>query len=136
MLRDALFLARMDVRHLLRGRETLFWTFLKPIVFFYFIGTITSNSVRWEARAVLAVSAPAGAGFLADELIERLGRRDYRVVRVQSADELPRYRRKLEIPAGFTDSVLAGKPMKIRFSRTGEDLNADYDRIRLARAVY
>jgi ABC-2 type transport system permease protein len=136
MLRDALFLARMDVRHLLRGRETLFWTFLMPIVFFYFIGTITSNSVRSDARDVLAVSAPAGAGFLADELIERLGRRDYRVVRVPSADELSKYRRKLEIPAGFTESVLAGKPMKIRFSRTGEDLNADYDRIRLTRAVY
>ena len=137
MLRDALFLARMDVRHLLRGRETLFWTFLMPILFFYFIGTVTRNTGGGaDVKDNLAVKVPADAGFLADRLIERLGRRDYQVVRVQNEEEWRRYRRRLEIPAGFTDAVLAGKPMKIRFSRTGEDMNADYDRVRQTRAVY
>ena len=40
MLRDALYLARMDTAHLLRRRETLLWTFVMPIIFFYFFGTI------------------------------------------------------------------------------------------------
>ena len=40
MLRDALYLARMDAAHLLRRRETLLWTFVMPIIFFYFFGTI------------------------------------------------------------------------------------------------
>jgi ABC-2 type transport system permease protein len=135
MFRDALYLARMDTALLLRRRETLLWTFVMPIVFFYFIGTITGNS-SGPARDELAVSAPADAGFLADQLLARLDLHGYHVIRAQSPEEFQRYGRRLSIPAGFTDSVLAGKPMKIRFDRTGEDMNADYDRVRLYRAVY
>ena len=43
MLRDALYLMRQDLRHMFRARETWLWTFLMPIVFFYFIGTITGG---------------------------------------------------------------------------------------------
>jgi ABC-type Na+ efflux pump permease subunit len=134
MFRDALYLARMDAAHLLRRRETLLWTFIMPIVFFYFIGTITGNS-SGSAKDELAVSAPPDAGFLADQLLARLNKQ-YNVIRAPSPEEFQRYARRLSIPAGFTDSVLAGKPMKIRFDRTGEDMNADYDRVRLYRAVY
>jgi len=134
MFRDALYLARMDAVLLLRRRETLLWTFIMPIVFFYFIGTITGKSAG-SARDDLAVSAPADTGFLADQLLARLNKQ-YNVIRAQSPEEFQRYQRRLSIPAGFTDSVLAGKPMKIRFDRTGEDMNADYDRVRLYRAVY
>src|SRR5579863_32400 len=134
MFRDALYLARMDAVLLLRRRETLLWTFIMPIVFFYFIGTITGNS-SGSARDELAVSAPADAGFLADQLLARLDKQ-YNVIRAKTPQEFRRYGRRLSIPAGFTDSVLAGKPMKIRFDRTGEDMNADYDRVRLYRAVY
>jgi ABC-2 type transport system permease protein len=134
MFRDALYLARMDAALLLRRRETLLWTFIMPIVFFYFIGTIFGKSAG-STRDDLAVSAPADTGFLADQLLARLNKQ-YNVIRAQSPDEFQRYQRRLSIPAGFTDSVLAGKPMKIRFDRTGEDVNADYDRVRLYRAVY
>jgi ABC-2 type transport system permease protein len=134
MFQDAFYLARMDAAHLLRRRETLVWTFVMPIVFFYFIGTITGNS-GGSTKDELAVSAPPDAGFLADRLLARLGEQ-YNVIRPQTPQEFQRFRRKLSIPAGFTDAVLAGKPMKIRFDRTGEDMNADYDRVRLYRAVY
>jgi ABC-2 type transport system permease protein len=43
-LRDALFLARFDLKYLLRQRETLMWTFLMPGLFFYFIGTVTGGA--------------------------------------------------------------------------------------------
>jgi ABC-type multidrug transport system permease subunit len=135
MFRDAFRLARMDAAHLLRRRETLVWTFVMPIVFFYFLGTIMGNS-SGSAKDSLAVSVPPDAGILADQLLKRLDQRGYNVVRVPEGGEFQRYGRRISIPAGFTDSVLAGKPMKIRFDRTGEDIAADYDRVRLYRAVY
>jgi ABC-2 type transport system permease protein len=134
MFQDAFFLARKDVAHLLRRRETLLWTFVMPIVFFYFIGTITGNSFV-AAKDALAVSAPPDAGFLGDQLLARLSRQ-YNVIRPRTSEEFRKFRRRLSIPPGFTDSILAGKPMKIRFDRTGEDMSADYDRVRLYRAVY
>ena len=134
MLRDAFYLARMDAAHLLRRRETLLWTFVMPIIFFYFLGTIAGNS-SGSKKDNLAVSVPANAGFLADQLLARLDQLGYHVVRTQELKEFLRFRRRLSIPAGFTDSVLAGKPLKIRFDRTGEDMGADYDRVRLDRAV-
>jgi ABC-type multidrug transport system permease subunit len=136
MLRDALFLARKDAAHMLRTGPTIVWTFIMPIVFFYFIGTITSGSSNADAKDPLGISVPSDGGFLADQLISRLEARGYRVARTKSPEEFARYARRLEIPAGFTDAVLAGNAMKIRFSRTGEDLSADYDRVRIARAVY
>src|SRR5262249_47403977 len=45
------------------------------------------------------------------------------------------FSRRISIPAGFTDSVLAGKPVKIEFNRLGEGANTDYDRVRVTRAV-
>jgi ABC-type multidrug transport system permease subunit len=65
-----------------------------------------------------------------------LEQRGYHVARADDPKEFLKFRRRLSIPAGFTDSVLAGKPMTIRFDRTGEDMSADYDRVRLYRAVY
>ncbi|MCU1335019.1 MAG: hypothetical protein JWO19_600 [Bryobacterales bacterium] len=135
MLRDAFYLARMDAAHLLRRRETLLWTFVMPIIFFYFIGTITGNSFG-PTKDNLAVNVPADAGFLADQLLARLEQRGYHLIRAQDPEEFLRFRRRLSIPAGFTNSVLAGQPMKIRFDRTGEDISTDYDRVRLYRAVY
>ena len=46
MLRDAFYIARMDTRYLLSRRETIVWTFVMPVVFFYFIGAITGNATR------------------------------------------------------------------------------------------
>jgi len=135
MFRDALFLARMDAAHLLRRRETILWTFVMPILFFYFLGTIVGNSYG-PSKDNLAVSVAPDAGFLADRLLARLEQRGYHMVRTQDEKEFLTFRRRLAIPAGFTESVLAGQPMTIHFDRTGEDLSADYDRVRLYRAVY
>ena len=43
MLRDAWFIARKEVQYWLREREIWFWVFLMPVVFFYFIGTVTGG---------------------------------------------------------------------------------------------
>jgi ABC-type Na+ efflux pump permease subunit len=135
VLSDALFLARTETLYLLRRRETLLWTFVMPIVFFYFIGAVTTSE-SGNSREDLAVMAPPDAGFLADQVLARVEARGYHVVRTQTPVQWLAFRRRIEIPAGFTDSVLAGKPMRIRFERTGEDVSADYDRVRLSRAIY
>jgi ABC-2 type transport system permease protein len=135
ILRDAWFIARFGTRQLLRAREVLVWTFLMPPVFFYFIGMVNGDGPA-ETKDTLAVQTAPDAGFLADELIARLGARDYRIVRPASREEFLGYRRRLEIPAGFTASVLAAHPVKVSFSRKGQDMSADYDNVRLSRAVY
>jgi hypothetical protein len=122
MLRDALFIARADVRYLLSRRETLIWTFVMPVVFFYFIGTVQRrNSAAPAAQDPLAVSAAPDAGFLGDQLIARLQDRGYGIVRVNSPADLENHDRGIEIPAGFTASVLAGHPMQVRFSHARQD---------------
>ena len=43
MIREARFVARKDLAYMLTRKETLIWTFVMPILFFYFIGTVTSG---------------------------------------------------------------------------------------------
>ena len=129
-MRGALFIARMDAWNLLRRRETILWTFIMPVVFIYFIGTITGRSVgSTDSKDDLAVSVSPDSGFLADELIGRLEARNYRVVRTGDHQQFLNSSRRLEIPPGFTASVLRGTPVKLKFSRTGEDVAAWNSRV-------
>ncbi|HUA63270.1 MAG TPA: ABC transporter permease [Verrucomicrobiae bacterium] len=131
---DAWFLTRQDVSHLMRNRETLLWTFLMPVVFFYFLGQLKYYDSSDRADP-LAVSASPDAGFLADELTSRLQSLGY-AIEHPPPNDFPKFSRRLQIPAGFTASILAGNPMKVRFTRRGDDSSADYDRVRIDRAVY
>jgi ABC-type multidrug transport system permease subunit len=71
-----------------------------------------------------------------DQVSKRLEERKYEVVRVGTDSALARYSRRLEIPAAFTDSVLAGKQVTVTLTRSSEGMSANYDQIRVARAVY
>jgi ABC-2 type transport system permease protein len=130
MLRDALFLAYRDLLYLIRRRETWLWTFVMPVVFFYFIGNVTGGFGSHEKRDPIAVLVPPDAGFLADELIRRLEQRNFQILHVEH------YFRELRIPPGFTQSVLAGQPVKLELTRNGAGMDTDYDQTRAARAVY
>jgi ABC-type Na+ efflux pump permease subunit len=136
MVRDALFLTWADARHQLRSRETLLWAFVMPVVFAYFIGTIIGNYARSQGLDRMALLVPENAGFLADQLARRLEALDYQVVRVAEAADLEGYSRRLRIPRGFTELVLAGEPVTLTAERAGSGLDADYDHVRLSRAVY
>jgi len=136
MLRDALFLVRADLRILLRARETLLWAFVMPILFFYFIGTITGGSGMGGGKPRVIVTVPADAGFLADQLVRRLKDRGYQVERLGPAAEARGGGLRLAIPAGFTGHVLAREPVVVKLDPTGAGMEGDYDRIRVARAVY
>jgi ABC-2 type transport system permease protein len=135
MIKDALFLARKDLGHLIREWTTWLWAIVMPIGFFYFIGTITGGMAGPIPAEAIGVVVGKDAGFLANEFMRGLQAVGYKVDRVDAA-ALPFYGRRITIPADFTSGVLAGKQGTISFSRTGTGLNADYDEIRLKRAAY
>lgn len=141
MLSDALLIARLDLALMLRRKETLLWTFLMPPIFFYFIGTVTKGfTPRAPGEEELAVRVPPDAGFLADEVLRRLGEQGFALAR-EDPSAVPEkafeeHARRLSIPAGFTAGVLAGEQQEVRFEHSGEGLGGDYDTFRLRRAVY
>jgi len=101
-----------------------------PILFFYFIGTATRGSSRAPgAKETLRVHLPESAGVLGQQLVERLKAHNYDVVKTKAA-------RQLTVPENFTADVMSGKPAKLVFSRTGDDLAGDYDTVRLSRVTY
>jgi ABC-2 type transport system permease protein len=137
MIRDTLFIASKDLRFLLRAKETILWVFIMPIVFFFFIGNATGGFQRTGAtRSKLAVRTGENPGFLYDELAKRLDERNYEVIVTDSDSLFAAHARRLAVPAGFTDSLLAGKPVTLRFARSESGMGFDYDTIRLKRAMY
>jgi ABC-2 family transporter len=136
MWRQALFIARKDLQYLLLRKETLLWTFFMPIVFFYFIGTVTGGFGGGPTRERLALVVPSDAGFLADQVARRLQEQDYEVSRVAAAAEAAGFERRLELPAGFTASVLAEHQCTATLTLGDGGRGQDYDRVRVARALY
>jgi ABC-2 type transport system permease protein len=135
MLRDAWFLAHTGIRMQLRARETLLWTFVMPLVFMFFIGNITGNAFGPRTRNdLLALDAPTDAGELVETLITKLRERNFEIVR-PAPEKFADYDRRLTIPAGFTESVRAGRAVTVRFERTGEAPGMDLDRLRVSHAI-
>lgn len=136
--RAALFVARKDIWYMLRQKETLLWTFAMPPVFFFFIGTITGGFAGGDELPALDLVAPEPAGFLAGALAERLEDEGFEVRRAEAAkpDSLAASLR-LVLPAGFSDSLIAGRRVPARLEREGElDPSAQWEQIRVSRAVY
>lgn len=138
MLRDLLFIARKDLHYLLVSRETLVWVFVMPIVFFYFIGTITAGfgGAGGTVKTKLSLEEGKKSGFLVDRLVRRLEEQDYEVLRPPTAEDLERYSRRLAVPDEFTDSVLVGAPTVVRYRHKGEGIGGSYENVRLGRALY
>jgi ABC-type multidrug transport system permease subunit len=142
MLRHALFIAGHDLRVMLRQWETLLWTFAMPVVFFYFIGTVSGGfSSVGGGGTPLALQAPANGGIVVEQLVARLTEQGYAVARPATREELERYDRRLIVPevTGYptvSDSVLAGNQLRVTFERRGDDLAATLDEVRLNRAIF
>jgi len=143
MLRSAAFIARKEIAHVLRRRETILWTFIMPIVFFYFIGTVTGGFGGGGSGrpTTLALRAPRQGGLLVRELVQRLEEQNYKVVRPAGAEQFESISRRLIVPAppqggNFTQWVLAGNAAKLELRLRGGELTTNYDQVRVARAVY
>ncbi len=132
------FIARKEFQYFWLDWENYFWVFIMPVVFMYFIGTVTANfgGNPGGGKDSIALVAPADAGFLADQLALRLEQSGYEVRHAEAAEgeELPT--RRLVVPAGFTASVLAGEKSVVTLESRGKGLSGDYDRVRASRAVY
>ena len=134
MFRDAWFIARKEVQYWMREREIWFWVFLMPVVFFYFIGTVTGGfGSQGDGKDTIAVWIPDDAGFLAQQIERRLKDNDFNVVRVQNEEEFLKYSRRLTLPAGMTQTVLDGKQAQLQFARRSSGLGQDFDRLRIVR---
>ena len=143
LLRGAWFVATKDVTYLLRRRETLLWTFLMPVVFFYFIGTVMGGfGPSGDRRTALAVRGGTNGGFLVDEIMRRLDAQQYDIVKPDTEDAFAKSSRRLIIPnppapyPTFTAAALAGQQQTLTFEHSGDPLGGNYDQVKIARAVY
>ncbi len=135
MIRDALYIAGNDLRIMIRNKETILWIFVMPLVFFFFIGKITQGG-GIMGPVSLAVQVPENAGFLADEIIDRLMQQDLKIIsEFEGEYKFDDYTRRLLIPENFTEKVLAGDQQTIVFRRRGEGLSSSYDQFRIYRGV-
>jgi len=142
-LSGAMFIGSQDVRQLLRERETLIWLLVMPIVFFYFIGTITGGMAQQgTVTEYLALEAPGEAGLLADRLAERLTENGYEVDRANEKGlfrgdrRANEYHRWLVLPEDFTARIERGEASELRLVRREGGLGQDFDQIRALRSVY
>jgi len=135
MLESAVHLALADLKQIMRRREIWLWTFVLPVVFFYFVGTITSGYSGDNAKDVIVFVAPPDAGFLADHLAVHIEKAGYSVVKMYEAEAAARDR-VLTVPAGFTASLINRKPVKLSFRYRDTGQGGDNDQVRLQKAIY
>jgi ABC-2 type transport system permease protein len=137
LFHDAWFIARKDVQYIIRERESILWLFVMPVVFFYFIGTITGGFAgSGPAKSHLAVQMPDDAGFLGGDLVGRLEKAGFQVEQPESAAEFEKASRKLIVPPHFSQSVLAGVKSVLEFSQKEAGLSQQFDELRVRRAAY
>ena len=137
-IRSAAFIARSDLSFMLRQRETLLWTFAMPLLFFYFIGTVTGGFGGGDPNRSdpIALETPAVDGVILDAIVQRLREQNFRVERPASSAALEEYSRRLRIPAFTDDSIRAGTQVQATFELRGDDIAASLDQFRVSRALY
>jgi ABC-type Na+ efflux pump permease subunit len=141
-LQAATFIARKDISYLLRRRETILWTFVMPVLFFYFIGTVMGGlGPGSDQRSPLVIRGGSGGGFLVDEIERRLVAQNFNVMRPATDAEFAKSTRRLTIPdpapyPTFTDAILAGAKQTITLEDKSDPLAGTYNQVRVSRAVY
>jgi ABC-2 type transport system permease protein len=142
-LASAWFIARADVLRMLRQRETALWVFAMPILYFYFVGTVTGGfgGPAGERHVPLAVRGGEQGGVLVDEILRRLTAQHFDIIRPATPEALDKVDLRLTIPfptggRSFTEAVLAGDRQVLTFEHRGDAVTANYDQLRVARAVY
>ena len=153
MLRDAWFIAVNDLKYMLRQRETLVWTFLIPPIIFYFIGTITAGGgFDVTGRGTIAIQVDADSGFLANQIIDRIEDQGVNVFRydtdgerldenleplqIEGSPVYEDFNLRLQIPEGFTSSVLNGQQVGLVLENDVTDQAEGLFSFRINRAVY
>ncbi len=147
MLQKILFIARHDLLNNLRQRETLFWLFVMPPIFIFFIGSATGGfggGSQADRPDRITLIEKGTSGVLADQLVHQLEQSNFAVTR--RAAPLPETDaegnpvrppfRSLTVPDGFTQTVLEGGDVDLPFSTRASALDEDYDVFRVNRAAF
>jgi ABC-type multidrug transport system permease subunit len=137
-VRAAAFIARTDLWFMLRQRETLLWVFAMPLLFFYFIGTVTGGFGGGDPDRPdpLALRTDAPRGVVLDAIIARLTAAGFRVERPATAQGFAGYPRRLVIPAFTDESVRAGTQVQATLELSDDNIAGSLDQFRVARALY
>jgi ABC-2 type transport system permease protein len=120
-MRNIITLARHDLRMVLRDRSAVMWMTLLPVVFIGFFGLVMGGGEAGkpvDAKVRLTVVDRDG-GYLARALIEELADERLELVELSPEEvETAQDRiRTLVVPAGFTDSIVAGEQVTIRLEK-------------------
>ena len=111
--RRVLLMGWNDLRRTLRDRQSFAWMLLMPIVMMWIFGQASSGSSGLP-KISLAVDDRDG-GWLARAIVEELHGDQVNLVELDAANppETPPLR-TLVLPAGLTESVLAGESLQLR----------------------
>jgi ABC-type Na+ efflux pump permease subunit len=137
-IRSAAFIARADLWFMLRQRETILWVFAMPLLFFYFIGTVTGGfgGGSPDRPDPLALETSASDGVILNAIIHRLEERNFRVDRSVTPEKLESYTRRLVVPAFTDESVRTGTQVQATLHLRNEGPAAGLDQFRVSRALY
>ena len=137
-IRSAAFIARADLWFMLRQRETILWVFAMPLLFFYFIGTVTGGfgGGSPDRPDPLALQTSAPDGVILGAIVHRLEERNFHVERPATPAALEPYARRLVVPAFTDESVRAGTQVQATLQLRNEGPAASLDQFRVSRALY
>ena len=137
-IRSAAFTARTDLWFMLRQRETLLWVFAMPLLFFYFIGTVTGGFGGGDPDRPdpLALRTDAPHGIVYEAIVARLQKQNFRIDRPATDEAFSNYARRLVIPAFTDDSMRAGTQVQATLELRDDNVAAGLDQFRVARALY
>ena len=134
-------LARTDLKLALKDRSTILWLFIMPVVFFYFIGTVTQGGVGFTDTPVKLLVDNQDGGFLSQHLETRLEENLFTVMRAEEipvtedGQEPPKFR-SLLIPSDFTEQLKTEKPVTISYEGLRSGYSNQYDLFRVQKAAF
>lgn len=99
----------LEWNHLRRDRTAMMWTFLMPFAFMFFFGSVFSNDGAAENVKIRLAVRDDDKSVLSRSLVALLDTTRFVIAAADTGAPF----RTLSIPAGFSDSVLAGHPVKV-----------------------
>lgn len=134
-------LARTDLKLALKERSTVLWLFIMPVVFFYFIGTVTQGGMSFTDTAVRLLVENEDGGFLSQHLETRLEENLFSIIRPEDLEapkdgEEAEKVRRLVIPSDFTALLTAQEPVSISYEGLRSGYANRYDLFRIQKAAF
>lgn len=134
-------LARTDLKLALKERSTVLWLFIMPVVFFYFIGTVTQGGMSFTDTPVKLLVENEDGGFLSQHLETRLEDNLFSIIRPEEIEapkdgDEPETFRRLVIPSDFTEKLKADEPATISFEGLRSGYGNQYDFFRVQKAAF